>query len=113
MIEGRDGEQRLGRNGMDPVGDDKGIAFALSVAQSVGAVIAGRGLVIGDVGIVRNIEVVLAVLRIEPELVLRRLIANQRDKSALGVGGVVRDGRDGRGQTVVAAGAGEACGAWG
>ena len=57
----------------------------------------------------RELEVILAVLRVEAELIFGGLVANEGDEAALGVGGVVIDGGDGRGQAVVGAGAGEAC----
>ncbi len=48
-------------------------------------------------------------MRVEAELIFGRLVANQGEKAAFGVGGVVIDGGDRRGQAVVGAGAGEAC----
>ena len=66
-------------------------------------------LIVVGVGIVGNLEVVLAVLRVEAQLIFGGLVADERDKAALGVGGVVVDCGDGRGQAVVGAGAGEAC----
>ena len=41
---------------MNPVGDDEGVAFRLSVAQTKGAIVIGQALVVGAAGIVRNLK---------------------------------------------------------
>ena len=69
VIEGCGGEQSVGREGVDPVGDHKGVALGLRVAQAVGTVVAAEGLPVSQTGIVGNLEVVLAILRVEPELI--------------------------------------------
>jgi hypothetical protein len=110
VIEGREGKQSFGREGVDPVGDEEGIALGLSVAQAVGTVVVCRGtFVVVGVGVVGNVEVVLAILRVEAELIFGGLVANQVEKAALRVGCVVIDSRDRCGEAVVGAGAGEAC----
>ena len=91
---------------MHPVGQDKRVALGLAVAEAVGDVIGiaagGRLLlpVIG-VGIVGNLKVVFTKLGVKAELVFRRLVADERDKAALGVGRVVVNGSYGGSEAVV------------
>jgi len=88
---------------VDPVEEDEGVALGLGIAQAIGLVVlAGLFPVVG-VWIVRDLEVVLAVLRVEAELVLRSLVAQERDEAALRVCGVVEDLGDGCGEAVVGA----------
>ena len=64
----------------------------MGVAQAVGVVVAGGGLfLVVGVGVVGNVEVVLAVLRVESELIFGSLVADEGDKAAFGVSGVVVD----------------------
>ena len=88
---------------MHPVGDDEGIALGLGVAEAVGLVILAGLLPVVGVGVVGDLKVVLAVLGVDAELVTGGLVADDGDEGALGVGGVVEDLRDGRGQAVVGA----------
>ena len=80
----------------------------MRVAQAVGTVVAAEGLPVSQTGIVGDLEVVLAILRVEPELILWGLVVEEGDEAALGVGGVVEDLRDGGGEAVVGATAGDA-----
>ena len=108
VIEGGEGEERFGRERVNPVGDDERVALGLGVAQSEGAVVVGRALVIAAAGVVGDLEEVLPVLRVESNLIVRCLIANEGDEAAAGVGGVVETLRDRRGEAVVGARAGKA-----
>src|ERR1017187_2589076 len=108
MVEGRNRKQRLGRDGVYPVGDHKRVALGLPVSQSIGAVVA-RGLFpVVQVGVVRNLEVILTVLRSEAKLVFGGLVAQQRKKSALRIGCVVVEAADRCSQSIVRAGTGDA-----
>ena len=108
VVEGRGGNERMGRESVDPVGDDKGIALGLAVTQPIRLVVIAERLPVGEAGVVRNLKEILAVLRVEAQLILRRLVAKEGEKTAFGVGGIVVDGGDRRSQAVVGAGAGEA-----
>ena len=103
VIKGRDLDEGFGRQGVDPVGNDEGVALALAVAQAVGAVVVGGLFPVSGIGIVGNLEVVLAVLAVETELIFGGLIANDGSEDALRVGGVVEDAGDGGGEAVVGA----------
>ena len=59
----------------------EGVALGLAVAQAVGAVVVGSALVVVRVGIVGNLEEVLAVLGVEAKLILGGLVANERRQS--------------------------------
>ena len=76
--------------------------------RPIGVVIAGGEFVVGVAVVVRDLEVVLADLAGEAELIFGSLVADDGNEAALGVGGVVIDGGDGRGEAVVGARAGEA-----
>ena len=75
--------------------------YGLAVAQAIGLVVLAGLLPVVGVGIVWNLKVILAVLCVQAQLVLGGLIANQRDKAALGVSRIVINGNDRRGQAVV------------
>ena len=85
VVEGRKRKERLGREGVDPISNDEAVALGLRVAQPVGSVVAAQSLPVGEAGIVGYIEVVLAVLGVESQLVFGRLIADERDEAALRV----------------------------
>src|SRR5438105_503681 len=89
VIERSDFELSFRREGVNPVEDDKGIALALRITQTSGVVVVRCLFPVIGIGIVWNLEVVVSELCIEPELVLRSLIAQQGSESALGIGGVV------------------------
>ena len=101
VVEGRHRKQRFGREGVDPVGNGERVALGLAIAQVVGAVVVGGALVVVGVGVVGNLKEVLAILSVEAQLVPGRLIVNQGDEAASGVGGIVKDGGDRRGEAVI------------
>lgn|ERR1017187_4515323 len=105
MVERRNGEQRLGRKGVNPVGDEEGVALGLPVAQAIGLVVLAGLLPVVEVGVIGNLEVVLTVLRVQAQLIFGRLIPNQGNEAALGVRGIVDDRPDWRCQTVIGSGA--------
>jgi len=57
VVQGRYGEERLGRDRVHPIGDDKGVAFCLRVAQAIGSVVAAHRLPVCEARIVRHVEV--------------------------------------------------------
>src|SRR5581483_163382 len=97
VIERGKREEKLWRDGMHPVGDHKLIALGLAVTEAKGTVVVGLTFVIIWIGIVRNLEKILAILRIHAQLVLCGLIANERDKGALRVRRIMMDLGHGRG----------------
>src|SRR5579862_8414244 len=109
MEERRYFEQGAGRKRMDPVEDGEGIAFHLAVVESEGTVIAGRGFIVVGIRVDGDLKEVLASLGIEPQLIFRCLVADEREKCALRVGRIVVDGGDGRFEAVIGARSSEAC----
>src|SRR5579863_4639700 len=103
MVERCDRKDGLRGESVDPVGDGERVALGLAVAQAKRAVTAGSGLVVVGVGIVGNLEEVLAILPRNANLITGGLIADKRQKSASGVGGIVIDGGNRSCQPVVRA----------
>src|SRR5579863_3299754 len=108
VIEGRNGEEGFGRERVNPVGDDEGVALRLSVAQAKGAIVVGGAFVVSTAGVVGDLEEVLAVLRVESNLIVWCLVANDGNEAAAVVGRVMKRLRDRRGEAVVGARAGDA-----
>src|ERR1700722_12011739 len=77
VIERREREQQARRDGVRPVGDEKRIALRLAIAQAIRLVVLAGLLPIVLVWVVRNLKIVLPILRVEAQLILGGLIANQ------------------------------------
>ena len=106
MEEGRELEDAVRIDGVQPGEEDSSVGLVLRVAELAGVELLG--LEVGGAGVVGNLEEVLAKLGDEAELVLRGAVVEQGSEAADSVGGVVVDRTDGRGEAVVAAVAVEA-----
>ena len=62
---------------MNPVADDERVALQLCVAQSIRSVVAAERFPVSLAGIIRNVKIILAVLRVQAQLIFRRLIADE------------------------------------
>src|SRR3954465_9871161 len=69
VIERRDFKGGIRREGPDPVEDGKRVALALGIAKAVRVVVVRRLLPVIGIGVVRNLEEIIAELGIEPELI--------------------------------------------
>ena len=91
---------------MQPGEGDDGVGLVLAVAQAAGVELLVPEAV--GVGVVGDLEVVVAELGDEAELVFGGAVVDEGGEAAVAVGGVVEDLGDGWGEAVVAAVAVEA-----
>ena len=106
VVEGRDLKDGGGVEGVEPGEGDDGVGLVLAVAKT-----AGVELLVAEavrVGVVGDLEVVVAKLGDEAELIFGAAVVDEGGEAAVAVGGIVEDHADGRGEAVVAAVAVEA-----
>ena len=89
MEEGRDLQNGGGIEGVYPGESGNTVSFVLAVAKAAGVVLLIFEAV--GIGVVRDLEVVLAKLRDETELVFRSAVIDKGCKTAVAVGSVVQD----------------------
>ncbi len=85
---------------MDPGEGGDTVGFVLAVAKTAGVVLLVFEAV--GIGVVRDLEVVLAKLRDETELILRGAVIDEGCETAIAVSGVVQDLADRWRKAVVA-----------
>ena len=106
VVEGRELEDSGGVEGVDPGegGDDVGLALGVAEAGGVELLV----LEAVGVGVVGDLEEVVAGLRDEAELIFGGAVVDEGGEGSVAVGGVVEDFGDGWREAVVAAVAVEA-----
>src|ERR1039458_8332896 len=101
MVEGRDGQNRAGIECVEPGKNHEPVALRLIVAQTAGIELLVLEVV--RVGIVGNLIIIPTHLGIEPKLILRAQVVDERGELAEAVLRVVEGLRDGCLETEVAA----------
>jgi hypothetical protein len=91
---------------VEPGEGDDAVGFALAVAEAAGVELLVAGAI--GVGVVGDLEVVVAKLSDEAELIFGCAVVDEGGEAAVAVGGVVEDFGYGWGEAVVAAVAVEA-----
>ena len=91
VVEGRELEDGGGVEGVQPGEGGDGVGFVLGVAQAAGVVLLVLEAV--GVGVVGDLEVVVAELRDEAELVFGGAVVDEGGEAAVAVGGVVDGSR--------------------